>query len=143
MRSIDDKCNKKHFSKIKQLFRINPTDKNEVINYKRKYLYLNGLTADKVKHVLTNGYPKDQNSLKTFESELDYSATDLDFATFVGRNYCEVDSMVKKLSFVFVVCSKENYEVKNEDTIIKDSRKSVKREGKLGNMDFLIQFQPI
>ena len=133
MRSIDDKCNKKHFSKIKQLFRINPTDKNEVLNLKQKYIYLNGVKADKIQYILANGYPNDQCNLKELNQELQLTTTNLSIATRYGSSYCEVDDTVKKLSFVFVVCLKDNYEEHKDGKLIEDSRKSVTREGKFGN----------
>ena len=41
---------------------------------------------------------------------------------------------MKKLSFVFVVCSKNVYEYQKDGKLIEDSRKSVTREGRFSNM---------
>ena len=133
LRSIDNK-NAKNFPKVRQIFRINPVDKSEVLNLKEKYIYLNGVKADKVQYVLTNGYPNDQSSVKEFDSVLQQTTTVLSIATCFGRNYCEVDITVKKLSFVFVVCSNDNYKNMKKKTIIEDSRKSVTKEGIFSNV---------
>ena len=135
LRSIDNKSTKNTL-KILQLFRINPTDKNEDINFKQKYLYLNGVKADQLKYILTNGYPNDLSSLKELNPLLYKTTTNLRLATCVGSNYCKVYNTVKKLSFVFVVCSKENYKDQKNYKLIEDSRKSVTREGKFSYFEY-------
>ena len=124
-------CNKSAeiLPKIRELFRINPTNENEVNNLKGKYIYLSGLDAEKVKHVLTNGYSNSQKSPEEFDSVLHRTGTNLNFAKLVGRNFCEVDNTVKMLSFVFVVCSKEKHDDNKGRKTIEDSRKSVTKEG--------------
>ena len=135
LRLINNK-NAENFPKIRQMFRIYSVDKNEALNFKEKYLYLNGVKADEVKYVLTNGYPNNQNSLKEFEPVLCKAKTNLSLATRFGCSYSEVDNTVKKLSFVFVVCSKDNYEDQKEDKMMKNSRKSVTKEEKFGNFEY-------
>ena len=58
----------------------------------------------------------------------------LNFTTVFGSNYCEVDNTVKKLSFVFVSCSRKNLNDKKYNKIIEDSRKSITKEGILSNL---------
>ena len=107
--------------KVRQLFKINPTEKNEITIFKHKFLYVDGIEADKVKAILTNGYPKDQNILKTWLYNEVHSNAD----------YYQVDDAVKKLSFVFVVCSVDNYGDQHlkSKKIVRDSRGSLTREG--------------
>ena len=123
--------------KIRHLFRIYSVDKNKVLNFKQKFLYLNGIKADKIKYVLTNGYPKDQSNC--FHGVLNHATTNLRLATHVfRRNYCEVDNTVKRLSFVFVVSSEDNYEesISKNKKFIEDSRKNVTREEIFVNLDY-------
>ena len=83
---------------------------------------------------MANGYPNDQCNLKEL-NPLQQTTTNLRLATRFGSSYCKVDNTVKKLSFVFVVCLKDNYEDHKDGKLIEDSRKSVTREGRFGNMN--------
>ena len=138
MRSFNNK-NAENLPKIRQLFRISPSDKKEAYKFKERYLYLysnvSGVKA--VKNLLTNGYPEQENDLDDTDSTYGYT-TDLEFEISSGCSYCEVDNTVKKLSFVFVVCSKENYKNfnKKDSNLIEDSRRSRTREGLFGNDDY-------
>ena len=81
--------------------------------------------------------PAEENYLDDSDSTFELT-TDLDFAISSGCNCCEVDNTVKKLSFVFVVCSEENYKNlnKTDSELIEDSRSSVTREGLFGDDEY-------
>ena len=119
------------------MFKINSVDKNEDLNFKQKYLYLNAVKADQVKYVLTNGFSDDQRSIKEFGLVLRQVTSSLRLATHLSRiSYCEIDDTVTKLSFVFVVCSKENYKDHKNGKLIEDSRESLTRQGIFCNSDY-------
>ena len=97
------------------MFRIIPADQTDVENLYNNYLYLHGVTADKVMNILKQGYPKDPESLlsqhekfcftkKKFLSKTCscFSSGLLDFELKKGTSYCRVGNEVKELSFVFV-----------------------------------------
>ena len=118
-------------NKISKLFRINPINKTKVAKLKHKHLYLNGVEINKVKYVLTNGYPKDQKERNN--SEINFTVPTIDLYNESHRKICccEIDNEVKKLSFVFVVSSEVNYKdcyIRGKK-LIEDSRKSSTREG--------------
>ena len=119
---------------VREILRINPTDKNESYKFREKCLYINGVALKNVKDILTNGYPKDRKSLYNFDPILDKPSTDL-YNLNLDVSYCEVDNTVKKLSFVFVVCSEDQYKDTKlkEMKVIEDSRGSITREGWFGN----------
>ena len=120
--------------KIKQLFRINPNDENEVDNLKQKYLYLNVVERDQVKDILTNGYPKDpEDSDPDICYSRDYSLiTATTSLGMINFSYFQVDNAVKKLLLVFVSAYAEGryHKLKFKDSkVIRDSRGSLAAEG--------------
>ena len=100
------------------------------------------MEAKKIKDVLTSGFSEEENEFD-FSDSIPEVTTDLYYAFKVSdsRNYCEVDKTVKELSFVFVVCSKENHEDfdKKDSNLIFDSRNSVAREGVFGEEEYEIE----
>ena len=134
VRSIKNK-NAENYPEIVHIFKINPVNKNEVCKMENKYLYLNGIKSNEVNNILTFGYPEKQNNSSDDSCEdLDYyhyAYTFLEHEIEDGISYDEVDNVVKKLSFVFMVSSEEKYEdycTKNKE-IIKDSRGSCAEVG--------------
>ena len=127
-------------SKMLHVFKINPVDAGEVNKIKDKCLYLNGITSNNVNNILIFGYPEKQNNLVDDEQHYNncYASTLLEDEIEDGISYCEVDNVVKKLSFVFVVSSEDKHKdccnnllqiaVKNKE-IIKDSRGSCAKVG--------------
>ena len=136
LRSFNKK-NAENLPKLRQLFRISATDENEVYNYKEKNLYLHGVKVKEVKDILTNGFTEEEIDLDdSYEIQFE-ATTELSFEIRCGRNYCEADNTVKELSFVFVVCSEENYKNlnKKDSKLMEDTRSSVTREGLFGDDD--------
>ena len=101
------------------------------------YLYLDGVIVEEIEDILTNGYSEEDNDLADTNLVPFQLTTDLSLAINNGRNYCEVDNTVKELSFVFVVCSEENYKNlnKKDGKLMEDTRSSVTREGLFGDDD--------
>ena len=128
--------------KIKHVFKINPVDKNEELDLKDKYVFLHGVTSNRVKSILTEGYLKeyDENDVSYKNLFYNYSTTHLRNAINTGVSYCLVDNVVKKFSFVFVASSGVKYEnfCMKDSKIVKDTRGSCVDVGKNRNFDKII-----
>ena len=145
LRSIENYKSSTTNQKVLRVFKINPFDKTEEDKLKGEYLLFNGIKSDKVNNILNCGYPlrkfydvnqiseafhkmAQKNVIKV--GSLDHSdtynaTTCLKDEISKGSSYCEVDKVVKQLSFVFVVSTEntsENHFVDKE--VHTDSRGS-------------------
>ena len=113
MRSLNNKgCEK--IPKVLHMFRIIPADQTHVKYLYNNYLFLQGVTADKIMNILKHGYPINYPSL--FEQHIKHcfkknvfssncsccSSAWLNLELKKGTSYCRVGDEVKELSFVFV-----------------------------------------
>ena len=150
---ILDSFNNENVLKIRQLYRINSTDKNEVAKINHKYLYLNVVHRDQVKGVLTS-----DNSYSKFNDDIDincrksYVASTSLYKVLTNKrcSYFQVDNTVKKLSFVFLSAfTGESYQELNfkECKVIRDCRASLAAEDCLCNKDNktydIVDFVPV
>ena len=121
--SIAD-INKENIPKILHLFKINPVDKNEVTNLKDTCIFLSGIKSNKVNEILTNGYSRNKykKGHKKFDTEL--ATTSFDEQVESGLSYHAVDNVVKKVSFVFVASSEDEYWELETKQVVRDSRGS-------------------
>ena len=106
---------------IMPIFKIIPVHKHEATKLKDKFMLLNGVKANRVNSILTDGYQQTQNVSN--ETHLMYSSNSFKLELDNGESYCEVDGVVKKLSFVFVSCSEHKENMKNKK-FVTDSRGS-------------------
>lgn len=104
--------------KLLHLFKINPSFSYEIKEMQGKLLYLHGIKASKVVDVLNFGYPKSLKHSGKNHSKDNFSGSDfVPIATNLfkqeilkGLSHCKTTNGASKLSFVFVVSSKENAE---------------------------------
>ena len=107
LRSIVNNKPFENHAKILHIIKVNPVDRNEVAIMNNKYLLLNGVRSNKVNDILTQGYPRTEYVFHDYSSIINFYQVSSCFNNEIrkGFSYCEVDNVVKKLSFVFVVIS--------------------------------------